>query len=181
MKNRRGLAILLAIFAALALLVTLRRDDTSGLPATPPATGFFLRVFPDMGVLAIQSIRIEDPIRGDALTLTREPDGSWTALEVEWPFDQATATNIARTIVLLPYSRTIAPPADGNLAQYGFRPGAQLSILIVLINGDEHFVAIGDPVQSGPDFYAVVDDRAEIYLIQRSPIDYLAEFLDVVP
>jgi len=183
--NGRNLMLLVVLFVVLAAIIYIQDNPPeSGIFSDAPTaqpTAVFTRVFPEMAVLDIQAIRLADPIGGATYTQARRTDGSWVALETEQPLNQNLATDIAQTMVLLPSLRTIQPTADDNLAQYGFRSSAQFLISILTTNGQEHVVAIGDPLQTGPEFYAIVDDEPEIYVIQRAPIDFLVSFLAAPP
>jgi hypothetical protein len=183
--KQRTLLILVLIFLGLAAIVLTPAGDDNGSGAATPTLPTFLRVYPNIAVLDILAVRISDPSSGDVLTFRREDDGTWVADEVAVEIDQEIGTGVARTVALLPYTQTIDPPPNGDLAQFGFRVTsdgevANFNIQIFMTDGSIHFVAIGDPLQIRPDFYALVDDRSEIYTIQRSAIDYLAGYLDTL-
>ncbi len=190
MNNRRSTFILFAIFVFLTGIVLLQPDvgkifTRNNTPTAEP-TSPFTRVYPDLAVLEIRAIQLQSPITSESFTMGRAADGSWIAPDLDAPLDQEQASNIARTIVLLPYTYTTPLPEDGNLEQFGFRPYGAFLILVSLNDGSEHAVAIGDPLQAGPEFYACVDDSCaddtpEIYIVQRGPVDYLVDFMQTPP
>lgn len=168
--NRRTLIILLFIFIALAGVALLQSRLTAPVEETP-----YLRVFPDLAVLDIQAVRLRDPNSDLEFTISRGTDGQWTApnAAAEESLDADAASNIARTVVLLHYQRTL--PLDGStrLAEYGFAPNGGFFIEVVLPDGNGHVVAVGALSGSRTVYYALVDDRQEIYLLERAPVDYL--------
>ena len=44
------------------------------------------------------------------------------------------------------------------------------------IYGEEHIVAVGGPGRNDPIFYALIDERDELYILDRAAIDFLAEY-----
>ncbi|MEQ8677610.1 MAG: DUF4340 domain-containing protein [Aggregatilineales bacterium] len=175
MRNR-GLLVLFGVFLLLAALLVLQdRGTIGGGNNTAIPTAFLLRVFPEMAVLDIQAIRLQNPASGQTLSLARDDFGNWESFEYSEALDQNLATTIARSVVLLPYTRTINLSEDTDIAQYGF-DSPQFLLSVQMVNGESHVVLVGDPLQTGPEFYALVDDREQLYVIQRSPIDYLVTF-----
>ncbi len=137
-------------------------------------TAILTRIFPEMAVIDIDAIRLQDPINDAYLTIARDANDAWVFADGrEGQLDQQTATLIARTMVLLPYRESFTIDNNTDLEQYGFRPTGDFIILILMNDGTEHSVAIGDPTLSSPTFYGVVDDRDEVYLIERPAIDFL--------
>lgn len=189
MMQRRNLLILGAVFVL--LLAVLLLQNASAPPAPPPlplatqeptpAEALLLRVFPDLRVLDIHAIQLENPQTGEELTLQRDTSGQWTAPNLEGEVDTNTATNIARTIVLLPYSRSINILPDTDLNDYGFGQTGQFLIQVLLSSGEGHGVIIGALDENDPVYYALVDDRDEIFRIERGPIDFLSEMLKSDP
>lgn len=180
MTSRRGLIALVLIFGGLTLVLLLQGEGNSRQPA-PTSISDFARIFPELTVLDLAAIRVEDPINGDVFTIARDAGGTWIVPGSAAPLYPDAGTGIARITALLPYQRTLPIPEDGNLRQFGFRSQGNFSIQIILANGIQHFVLIGDALQTGPYFYALVDERSEIYIVQRAPIDFLASLLDAPP
>lgn len=181
--NRRMLFVLLLVFVALAAVAMLQSrtpaaPSLAALRATATAQGtpVYSRVFPDVAVLDIQAIRLRDPNSDVEFLISRSADGQWTAPDAaaEERLDTDAASNIARTVVLLYYERTLPLADSANLAEYGFNPNGNLFVEVLLKNGEGHAVAIGALSGSRTVYYALVDDRQEIYLLERAPVDYLA-------
>ncbi|MBI5669161.1 MAG: hypothetical protein HZC41_14245 [Chloroflexi bacterium] len=181
--NRRVLLVLLLLFLALAAVAVLQTrpqpaPSLASLRATVTAQGtpVYSRVFPDMAVLDIQAIRLRDPNSDIEFLISRGADGQWTAPDAtaDERLDTDTASIIARTVVLLYYERTLPLTDSTNLREYGFNPNGNLFIEVLLRNGEGHAVAIGTLSGSRTVYYALVDDRQELYLLERAPVDYLA-------
>lgn len=169
--RRQTVLLLLLVFIALAAATYWQNRQSSQVAPTPQIQ--FERVFPDLKVLDIGAIRLQDPTTNATFTLSRGEGGEWQALDVEGELNTETATLIARTMVLFPYEYTLPMPADDDLAAYGFNPNGNLLIQIVQINGEAHAVAIGRLTPSAASYYAVVDDREELYVIDRAPVEFL--------
>ena len=66
-------------------------------PAASPTPLGLLRVFPQMAVLDIQGIRLENPTTGDSFTIARDDSGNWTAPGQGGELDTQAASSIALT------------------------------------------------------------------------------------
>lgn len=183
--NRRMLFVLLLLFVVLAVIAVLQTrppqiqswSDLEALRATVTAQGtpVYSRVFPDMAVLDIQAVRLRDPNSEVEFLISRGEDGQWTApnAAADERLDTDTASNIARTVVLLYYERTLPLNDSIELETYGFNPNGNLFIEVLLNNGEGHAIAIGTLSGSRTVYYALADERQELYLLERAPIDYL--------
>lgn len=137
-------------------------------------------VFPEVRVLDILTINLRDPDSELQFTLTRAPDGTWTTAQ-PGTLDAEAASEIARTIVLLPVVRTLAVDTGGDLSQYGFAPNGTIFIQFLTTDEIEHGLAIGGFLPDRSGFYALVDDRPDLYIIPRGPVDYLINALVLPP
>jgi hypothetical protein len=177
--SRRTLIALLALFAALAAGLTVQNQQLADAP--PAIERTFIRVFPDLEVLNIISVRLLDPATEASFTIQRGADGTWELLDSPGTLAENAGSNIARTIALLPYERTAALPAEADLADYGFEPTPVLLVQVVLIDGSSHGIAVGGLSASGTGFYALVDDRQEMYLLVPEAVAYLIAQLETPP
>ncbi len=180
--NRRTLLFLLLAFGLLTAVAVLQslpaaNSTLDDLRATVTAEGtpIFTRLFPELAVLDIQAIRLRNPDADRALTITRAENDVWTIPDNEAgvSLDADTASTIARTVVLLHYQRTLPLPEDGDLTDYGFKPNGILFIEVLLKTGEGHVVAVGALSGANTTYYALVDDRQEIILLERAPVDFL--------
>jgi hypothetical protein len=183
MTNRRNIIILAVVFAILVAITRLQNEQivlSPGAP-TPFPTGVYRRVFPEMAVLDIQAIRLENPLTGNTFTISRAADGTWTAPESEQTLDTDVATMIAQTVVLLPYEGTVTLTEDSDLDMYGFQSQPRLLVQVLMSSGDAHIVAIGEVTPSQAAFYALVDERDEVYLLDGRAVAYLVTTLESPP
>lgn len=175
MKRARSLILLVIAFVAMfgALVLQQRDQERQAAQPTPFPTPHLDRVFPELEVLAIQAVQLSVPGMERTLTLSRAEDGTWQPVGIEGVLDSQAATAIARTLALLPYSQSFDIDDDTDLSQFGFRPSGDFFIQFITVFGDEHIVAVGEPSFEGPTYYALVDDRPVIYLLERGPVDFL--------
>jgi hypothetical protein len=169
--GRRTLILLLVVFVALAALLAAQNQQLAQMPFPTPARTF-MRLFPDLEVLDIISIRLLDPATGDTLTIQRGENGNWALSGREGTLTENAGTNIARTIALLPYERTL-PLDEDNMQDYGFEPTPSLLIQFVLITGEANGIAVGGLTASGTGFYSIVNDREDLYLLIPEAVAYL--------
>ncbi|MGQ9887210.1 MAG: hypothetical protein ACUVSX_01855 [Aggregatilineales bacterium] len=193
MKQRRTFPLipaLLALFVLLAALTLLQGSPTAlppppttapTLDITPIPTGMLLRVFPDLTALDIQAIRLQDLQSDLSFTIARGPDGVWTAPGRQGTLDSSAASAIARTFVLLPYARSINITSETNLSLYGFTGTPRLLFQLLLTDGTGHVVAIGSQTPDGAAYFALVDERDEIYMVERGPVDFLNGYIQSAP
>lgn len=179
MKGFRTLLILAIAFVALVGVLFLQEKalNENAPPTVPPQpTPILERVFPELELSRITAIRMIVPDTGRELIIARNEGGEWVAPALDGTFDQEAAVLIGRTMVLLPYRRSFDIDETTNLAQYGFDPNGGIWLQLFTIDEEEHTVAIGDPSFDSPTFYALVDDRPTLYLIERPPIDFLLQY-----
>jgi hypothetical protein len=172
-RDRRTLLILFGVFVALALLVTLQ--------ARPPETSPYSteRVFRGFSVDDIQAVRLHSEPESLTFTISRAADGAWTAPDASGRLNTDVAEVIARTMILLPYVTLLE--AGDDLSVYGFVPLAGLGVEFVLSDGTAHAVVVGfrNPTETG--YYALVDERPEIYILERAAVDFLISVLRSPP
>ena len=171
----------MVIFAALLVVAYLQMRAAPPPPAAPVPTPFLERVFPELAVLDIQAIRLEDPNGGSVFTISRAANGEWTALDTEGVLHAESATLMARTIALLPYQRVIEVNDDNDLTEFGFDPNGQLFIQVLRTDGSANIIAIGGLTASQVAYYALVDEREGLYLIESGPVRFLLNFLQSPP
>jgi hypothetical protein len=171
MTDSRLLLVLVVIFAVLVVIVMIQ----NGQPATSATTTQTCStcVFTDLQLDDIQAIRLRSPETGQTLSIARDAAGDWTAPETTGTLDTAQADLIARTMVLLPFSRTLPLGADEDKTVFGFTPEGILSIEIVAANGGSHVAAVGYRTPTEESYYALVDNRPDLYLLERAAVDFL--------
>lgn len=179
-NNRRTLFVLFAAFIGLAVLMLLQNNQqNASVTPTPTSDRAFLRVFPDVAVLDIASIRLLNPNSSQTFTIGRLEDGSWTSPDGE--LEENAGTNIARTIALLPYESIVQPEDPGDLTGFGFAPSGYMFIQVLLVDGTSHTVAVGGLTPAGSHYFALVDDIPGVYLLVREAVAYLISQLGDPP
>jgi hypothetical protein len=140
-------------------------------------------IFPDVKVLDILTINLRDPNTGRIFNIRRAEDGTWTAPGTErmGTLDTEAATQIAQTVVLMPFERKLPTDATTDLSQYGFTPGV-LFVEFVLVDQTSHILAVGGALpERDQGLYVLVDDQPEIYVVPRGPLDFLVKKLNELP
>jgi hypothetical protein len=60
-------------------------------------------------------------------------------------------------------------------------PNPVISVEFVQVDGTSHALAIGFRTPSETGYYALVDNRPEIYILERAPVDFLISVLRSPP
>lgn len=169
----RTVLILSGIFIVLASLVLLQRlaESQSGQRLLAEVPGDPL--LPGITRDDIQAVRIQVPGSEQSFTVARDDQGAWTAPGFQGAFDPAQAESIAVTVSLIPYYRRLEDAAQGDRITYGFTPLGSLLIQVVLRDGRQHAIAVGDLTPSGDTYYVVLDDQPDVYVVERRAIDFL--------
>src|SRR5882724_6525712 len=165
--NRRTLFILLITFVALVVIALFQTRqstapdseatlDPSMQPTTNAAQALssysLLGKTLGMTVEDISAIRLRDPDSKKTFAISRDSSGNWTAPDNPGKLDLTAASNIAKTVVVLPYESTIQVKPDTVLADFGFQPDGIFAIEIILRTNITHAVLIGDLNASGVSY-----------------------------
>jgi hypothetical protein len=175
--NRRLLIILGVVFMALTAITLLQNRqltiENSAIPTEARFASFVGRDL-NMTVLDIQAIRLRDPQTDTDFVISRDSSGNWTAPNSEGSLDGDAASNIATTVVLMPYQQTVTLTEDTDLTQYGFRPEGILSVEVLLTQNESgHVIAVGALSPSVLEYYVLIDDQPQLFLMERGAVDYL--------
>ncbi len=194
--NRRTLFILLVTFVALVVIAFLQTRpsfapgaESTLDPSIQPTTNAedFLSEYKLMGTTLgmsvddITAIRLRDPESNQSFAISRDTTGKWISTDSQGSLDPTAADNIAKTVGLLPYEKTIEVTASTSLADFGFMPDGIFSIELLLRDGKTHAIVIGDLTASLQSYYGLVDDKTEIYVLERRAIDFLLIQLNKPP
>ncbi len=105
--NRRLFIILGVVFIALAAITILQnRPVPIQVPELNHFDSFLGRDL-NMTVLDIQAIRLRNPKTEESFIISRDTNGNWTAPGSEGSLDTVTASNIAKTVVVMPYQQSV--------------------------------------------------------------------------
>jgi hypothetical protein len=180
--GRRTLLILMSIFGVLAVITLLQAGADSQQMTEQQARFPFERVFTEFSENEIQAIRLQEPATERALTIAWDHAANqWIAPGTDGVLDQNTATLIARTMVLLPYDRALDIATGADISAYGFESNPTLLIQIVLVSGEQHGVIVGGISPTASNFYGLVDERPQIFLLQSPAIEFLLDQLETPP
>lgn len=183
--NRRAMLILGGLLVVLAIIAVLQQTRSTTESTTDVAgtlNSYFL-IGRDLGITPedIHAVRLRDPRGGSSFTIARDDNGTWSAPGSSGTLDINTVEMIAKTVALMPYMNTVPIDASTNLSNFGFNPDGQFAIEILLKDGSGHSIMIGSLTAAQITYYALVDDRAEVLLLQRAPVDFLAIQLNKPP
>jgi hypothetical protein len=124
----------------------------------------------------VLAVRIEDTVADITRTLRQNDDASWTLLDDGSQFEQQTARLIAQTVAIMPYTATLPDVAPEQFSEYGLTSETLYMLVTVLLeNGDEHALAIGDLTRDRAGHYTLIDDDETIYITDARPVAYLAQ------
>lgn len=182
--NGRRRQLLLLVVVLLALLVLLALQNLIlGRQAPPPTDAVsYQRTFTDIAnPTDVQAVRLNDPASAKTFTIAQQIDGSWTAPDSAGILKPDAAIRIAATVALLPYRQILPEFGQQALTDYGFKPNPTLLVQIVLKNGKGHIVAIGGLTPAQTSYYGIVDQVQGIYILDRSPVDFLIVQLRTPP
>lgn len=168
-RTQIGLLLLLVVFVGLAVL-TAQQANPSPTPTPDWRENY---IFPDVTVRDIVTVNLRDPNTNTTFTLSRDAEGNWTAPGRDGVLNTEIASSAAQSIVLIDFQRTI-PMAD-DLRQYGFNPNGTLFIELLLADETPHVIAVGGLTNDRQAYYLLVDDRPELYISLRGPIDYVIQ------
>ncbi len=174
--GRRRLLMVVALIAAVVLLGVLQRVPLGFDPEAGE------RIFPDLSAIEVQAINLYDPNASTVMTLSLGTDGRWMEEGTGTVVDPQAVNRLAQTIVMLAYTQVTPLEADDDLAAYGFAPSGRLYVEFIELDGTNHAVAFGDLLPERDDgYYALVDDRQELYVIPRGAADFLISQLPTSP
>lgn len=178
------LILILAIVISIGLIQGIQPADQKPTPTfdTDEMAQAQLRqinqIFPDVQLEDVFAINILDPVADLALTLTRTEDDLWTVIEVPNLLAQNDADAVAWTMANLPYINRLAAIEQNQVVELGLtEDDATLLLSVILKDNTQHVIAVGDLDPTASGFYALVDDRPELYLLDGEAIAYLVYWL----
>lgn len=183
MKNRYLVMVLAVVLMALVAVAVWQAMPRTSLPTTSATTGDMRdtqTVFRGFTTEFIQALRIDDPYRDEDLILERNQEGQWRlAGRSDGTLDPLIADNIAKTVAFMPYQEIIGGIAATDYVNFGLNAeSVWLQIQVILKTTETYNIAVGGLVPGSENgYYALIDDRPEIYVLNRGAVEYLEAYL----
>lgn len=180
MKQSRSLLGLGLVFVALVVLVIVQSEQPTPNISAGSTAAAAQRVFTGWTATDVLALKWWSPLRENEITLNRNNDGSWRVSGSTQPVDENFASASLATVARLPYNQIIEGVDAERYEEYGLtEEGVELVIQIILLDGRTHAVLVGGATPlAGAGFYALVDDKPEIYVIPAEPVAFLMYYLD---
>ena len=184
MRNRLfvgGLLVILIALMAVAAIQSLPRPDLESTAAISNDLRDAQLVFGTFTTEDMQALRIDDPLSEIDLILERGDEGEWRLVGApnNGYVDAVVADNIAKTVAFLPYTELVAGIFPEDYINYGLSAeSVWLQIQVILKAGESYNIVLGGQVASADSgYYALVDDRETLYILDRGAVDYLNVYL----
>lgn len=184
MRNRLfvgGLLVILIALMAVAAIQSLPRPDLESTAAISNDLRDAQLVFGTFTTEDMQALRIDDPLSEIDLILERGDEGEWRLVGApnNGYVDAVVADNIAKTVAFLPYTELVAGIFPEDYINYGLSAeSVWLQIQVILKTGESYNIVLGGQVASADSgYYALVDDRETLYILDRGAVDYLNVYL----
>jgi len=172
MNQKRLTLLFVLVFAALALLV-FWPSAGEALPATPPPGAVAVEYVYDWPPEDVLGLVLD--VRGLPALELRQQVGTWFSPSAQVLVDQTAAEGLVRTLAELPSLGKLEDVTPERYAEFGLsRQDLQMLIQIVRLDGTPHALVIGNRTTDDRAYYALVDDRPEVYLVLRGAVEYLA-------
>lgn len=179
MKQQRTLIILGAILAIVLIIgiaqTTLQNQPKLEATATPNEA---VTLFSGWGPNNVFAVNIYEPVAQVGLTVTRNNSDLWELVEFSGLLTQEEGDLIASTMAVFPVLRSLDTIEADRLDEYGLAQSDLTMILsVILKDGTEHSIAIGDLNATTDGFYALVDDDPTLYVVDARPVAYFTTLL----
>jgi hypothetical protein len=177
MTQRRTLLVLGLIFIGLIVWTVIGRiSPPPTVQSERSAVIEDQRVYDGVSLAEVMAVRLRSPQTEAVFAVARDTAAVWQVVEGSgMTITSEAADALALTVIVLPYLDTLTPDAD--LTLYGFEPEGILSIELVLDDGTTSAVAVGYRTPTELGYYAFIDSRPELYILDRAPVDYLISIL----
>lgn len=181
MKQQRMFIILVVILGVVmiagALQSVLMNRPSSEAPVNQDEATIN-RVFDGWGANNVFAIQIYDPVAQVGLTITRNNEDLWQLVEFSGLLTQEEGDLAAASMAYFPQVRTLEEIEPDNYADFGLtQDDLTMLVSVILKDGSEHSVAVGDLTAAGDSFYALVDERPNLYIIEAGPVAFYTQLL----
>ncbi|GEM_PF-3287089 len=183
MKRNTQVILLAVVFLgmlALAIYQAQPRAITSNAPVSTADSRITNRVFTSFEAYEVVAVRLDDTKSNVDLILTFNTEG-WQIAGITEPINQEAAANIAATLALIPYVSQFGNVATSDYERFGLTTeGIWMQAQVILGSEEVHVIAIGNRTPNGDGWYALVDDNAQVYILNKGAVDYLAIYLQEI-
>lgn len=186
MKNRGGLILLAVIFFSLMVFTAIQLnrprainapDAAPQLPRLDDLASNVNQIYSTWGVEDIQAVQLYSPLNQTTLTFNRTENG-WELPDINLAPDQDVIESLAQTVAMLPYSYQIQGVEPEQYPEFGLtQAGAVLFIRIIRKDDTLHMLAVGGLTPTQDGHYALVDDRQDVYVVDRNAVAFLLYYL----
>ncbi len=190
-NNRTTVYLLVGAFLLLlgiSLVQTMRDMPQATVPPTSSTTDPLQslrdnpsRIFTDFEQEDIQALSILDPYTGATFSLVHTSNNQWESPEFGQVVTPEIAQQLTFSVAVLPYIQTLEQITSDNYPDFGLtQTDAYLLISIILKNGEQHGIVIGDVTTDSLGHYGLVDDRETLYVLDARPIAFIVQILRTV-
>jgi hypothetical protein len=191
-NNRTTIYLLIGAFLLLigvGILQTMRDMPQAIVPPADSATVDPLqalranpkRIFTDFEHSDIQALSILDPYTGATFSVVSTSNNQWESPEFGQIVTPEIAEQLTFSVAVLPALQTLEQITPAYYPDFGLTEAdAYLVISLVLKNGTQHGMVIGDVTTDSLGHYTLVDDRETLYVLDARPIAFIVQILRTV-
>ena len=175
-SERKTLYSLMGLFASLGVLVFLQtRILTPPSPTSNPASTpivSLIRLY-DWSPDALQALSLE--VRDIAPLQLQRQGELWISPLSDQSINQQAVQDVAFTLSELPVIDVFDGIEPDRYGEFGLSRVDYLMIIqLVLQDGTPHALIVGQRTSDEQGYYAIVDDRPQVYVLGRGAIEFLA-------
>jgi hypothetical protein len=172
------LGVLFMVLLGVALAQTISLNNTFNASLTPTLDQRIVNsLFREWNEDNVVAVRLDDPINDIDMVINRVNTTQWQLQgEAVEQINQETLNLIVKTVAYIPFTDILTDIPDTNLSNFALTEDLiWLQIQVILDNNDTHVIALGARVPTvDGGYYALVDERSEVFVLNRGAIDYLA-------
>lgn len=179
MKQQRTLIILGAVLA-LVLIIGIAQTALQNQPELEPTPtpNEMVTLFSGWGPKNVFAVNIYEPVAQVGLTVTRNNSGLWELVEFSGMLSQEEGDLVASTMAVFPVLRSLGTIEANRFDEYGLvQTDLTMILSVILKDGTEHSIAVGDLNATSDGFYALVDEDPTLYVVDARPIAYFTTLL----
>ncbi|MCA9882093.1 MAG: hypothetical protein H6670_18195 [Anaerolineaceae bacterium] len=179
MKQQRTLVILVAVLAIVLIAGALQTTLQNRVEVAPTATPIEATyLFNGWGPNSVFAVNIYEPVAQVGLTITKNNDNLWELVEFSGMLTQEEGDVVAGSMAYFPVLRSLGALEMNRYNEFGLgQNDLTMIVSVILIDGTEHSIAVGDITATTDGFYALVDEDPTLYVVDARPIAYFTSLL----